>query len=768
MVGVGVVGTGLLLGWLWKRTFDPLPRWVLFFYLALPALYLFQPLFMESRFQVPAWGEYASQLIPFSAYVDPPPVAENKLLVDVPSQIFPWYVQARSELLAGRFPLYNPLAACGMPLLENAQASLFSLPLLATLWVTPLKGLTAAVFLQIFLTLLFTHAFLRSLDCSLRASLFGSVSFAFSAFAVAWMYFPIMRVLPGLPLMLYAVEMVRREGRRRHVALLSLSMAQMVVAGNPECAFFFIGFGLVHAGWALARRPKALVQVLGAGGAALLLSAFFWLPFLDYLPRSGKYNWVRTLDPSIWLNPPFDASSLIPSVMPLYYGLPTHTFFNDAHNFNFMAGYAGALSLFFAAWALPSWRRRPVPFYAGMGLLVVAALINLPPVSTLLRHMPIVQFAEFGRLRALLALVLVVLGSIGLDAFFSRSRPPAWPAALLAGLLLALAFTSPAWDSAPPLFLVKLTAGAVALLVFAFLARLRRGAFAAVMLLLALDLIWPLWGLNPVYPAAIAPRATPAVRLLQERGEEGRFVAEGVQFMPNVNALYGLEDVRFNDPMTPWTYFRFVKARGLIQDAYWRGWIRFEDPAMDFLGIRSILKVPDQPLPGREPLHRGGDGWVYDNPGAMPRFFFPASATPAPGGEALWEGLAGLDLRREALASGISRPIARGNAEVVSIRALSPTEYRVSVRADGERVLVASLPNLRPWKAEAAGAPLPKLTVNGHFCGWILPPGEYAVSIRYHHTVFKIGMALTALGLLLGGAYLFSARRISSASTRTM
>jgi hypothetical protein len=130
-----------------------------------------------------------------------------------------------------------------MPLLESGQSSPNSLPMLVSFLFPILDGLTVAVFLQLFLLMIFTHSSLRALDLSHRASVFGGLAFSLSTFTFSWPYFPHLRVLPYPPLMLFALEKLPGAPRRRDVLLLAFATAQMVVAGHPESAFFHIGFG---------------------------------------------------------------------------------------------------------------------------------------------------------------------------------------------------------------------------------------------------------------------------------------------------------------------------------------------------------------------------------------------------------------------------------------------------------------------------------------------------------------------------------------------
>ena len=104
-------------------------------------------------------------------------------------------------------------------------------------------------------------------------------------------------------------------------------------------------------------------------------------------------------------------------------------------------------------------------------------------------------------------------------------------------------------------------------------------------------------GWNPVFPAStLYPRTTLTDALTKS---PGRVEGLGPVLFPNTNAIFGIEDVRFHDPMVP---ARYVHAMGLNDRDYYIKWDRVPDE----LNARWILTA---------------DGRMLANPRAKPRFY---------------------------------------------------------------------------------------------------------------------------------------------------
>src|SRR5206468_12470284 len=119
------------------------------------------------------------------------PLAQNPLLSDVVELFLPWRLYARSELAAGRFPLWNPYSLLGTHFHANLQSQVLSPFNLLWLLLPPLWGLGAVAALKWTLCGLGMALLLRRLGLGVPSAIFGSVAFQLSGPMVAWLQWPI-------------------------------------------------------------------------------------------------------------------------------------------------------------------------------------------------------------------------------------------------------------------------------------------------------------------------------------------------------------------------------------------------------------------------------------------------------------------------------------------------------------------------------------------------------------------------------------------------
>ena len=109
-------------------------------------------------------------------------VPQNFLLSDQVFQFQPWLIYASGEIRRGRFPLWNPHAFAGAPLLGNAQSALL-FPLTWFAYLLPIHtALGAAAILKIVTAGLSMYWMLQVLDLQPVAALAGALAFSSTAF----------------------------------------------------------------------------------------------------------------------------------------------------------------------------------------------------------------------------------------------------------------------------------------------------------------------------------------------------------------------------------------------------------------------------------------------------------------------------------------------------------------------------------------------------------------------------------------------------------
>ena len=330
--------------------------------------------------------------------------ASAAALSDPVWQFVPWIELARSELRAGRLPLWNPHQEAGQPLLGNAQSALCS-PLLWPALALPLfPGWNLSLLLRLLVSAAGGWALARECGRTRVAALLAALVCSLSGPFVAWLEHPQTLTAAAVPWLLLAVRRsVRAEGAGR-IAAVAAATALVLAGGHHETALMaaFLAAALLaaeSAGLRDAARPVG-GALLGAG-----LSAPFLLPFLEYLPRSSA--WAGA-DRQVALLPLRDLLRfLVPS-------LP------GSHPIEAAAGLSLAVLPLAAAGAWAGRRER-----RERALLVVAALFLLAaydsPLSRLLASGTPVRWS---RTLLLLPIPAALFAARGLDELIRRVRGP--------------------------------------------------------------------------------------------------------------------------------------------------------------------------------------------------------------------------------------------------------------------------------------------------------------------------------------------------------
>lgn len=748
----------------------------LFLFLLLPPLILLAPLLLGG--QALFWGTPALQFIP-------------------------WWKVAWDSVLSGDLPLWNPYVGMGAPLLANYQSALLYPPTWLYFGAYLVGGVPVMAWMQAVLVLL--HLVWAALGMALLARALGlkplaqgvsGLAFSMCGYLVARAWFAsINATVAWLPwVLLFALRLVRGEGRPAFVRL-TLAAALMLLAGHAQTSWYIL---LLTAVWSLywsAILPtwRARTRVLAALSAALALSAMMaapqLLPTAEYLLHSGRaeavaYDFAMTY--SLW---PWRLLGLI---APGLFGSPVSGDFWGYGNYWEDALYLGVLPLLLALSALAAWvggwRRKSQPWaearvpaslpgflLALMALAIVLALgKNTPVFPWLYRHVPgFDMFQAPTRWTIWVEFALALLAGLGAQ----RWRPPvgralywtrlatagAFAVALGAGLaLLAVGEIRQTMVRAVALAgLWGLGAGALALVMPDENARLRRAWEAAVLFLVAVDLLVAGWGLLPGTDLDFYRRASSQGEAVRAMLGEGRlyfpqeeedalkydhflrfdtFHPDGVDWntmraalLPNLNALEAIPSVNNFDPLLPARYVRWMQA---LRQA---GGTRREH-MLDAMAVTVV-----------EHRRSEEDGLVVFHPRErLPRAYWVGCAQFVAGGE---EALA--VVQREAwnpyavvVLEGGPPSGARACAQDAVAAALlkdSATRQVWRVEAPAEGWLVVSDLWYPGWTAALDGQPVPLWRANYLFRAVRVPAGEHNISMTYRPPWLPVGTLLAGL-----------------------
>ena len=273
---------------------------------------------------------------------------------------YPLRKMVGSSLAEGRWPVYNPLEATGMPLMGEPQATtMYPLTLLFAL-IDPKLAYSLSIFSAFSIAGAGAYLYLRGLGLARPAAAFGAVAFMFCGFMVGHrVHLARLQTAAFVPWGLWCIELLRRRPAAAFLALVPAGFLA-ITAGDWAILTYM---GLLWAVYLLVRgRPVGRSLALAAG--AMLLALALAAPQLQ---ATGQLLAQATRKGIGYLE--FSENSFLPAagvlaLLPMLMGSRTPNFFpqdwwGPGHLCE-MLGYVGLACLVLAGaavWRLGRWNR---------------------------------------------------------------------------------------------------------------------------------------------------------------------------------------------------------------------------------------------------------------------------------------------------------------------------------------------------------------------------------------------------------------------------
>lgn len=454
-------------------------------------------------------------------------------------QFYPWRDYAVDMLRQGQLPLWNPLSGAGAPLLANYQSALLY-PLNWPSFILPLgfaMSLTAVV--HLFIAGWGMWLFMGRLGLPSLAQGVSAIAFGLTSYLVARLgTYPIVTAAAWMPWIMWSTLGILSSNGWRDTGWLALFTGLQFLSGHAQTTWYTLmltgGFSLwwltIHRLWEWQRVILLATGVfLGMGIAAIQL-----LPTAELLSSSQRSGGV---DLAFAMNYSFAPLRALTFLSPNIFGNPGDGSLVTGGAFFEDAVYIGFFPFVSAMAALLGWflRRRnssasehwdSVPFW--FGVVIVAFVFALGRYSVifpfLFRNVPTFDlFQAPVRWHILTVFALSVLAGIGIQGWGRDRQTLKWTRRAIIGCIVAILVVVIA-----PRFLLLpeksvrsvqvLTNGVIAAAVLGVVAGIlslmqpalnhpRRALWLfAVFFVIALDLGWAAWGLNPTVPASFYDR----------------------------------------------------------------------------------------------------------------------------------------------------------------------------------------------------------------------------------------------------------------------
>lgn len=336
----------------------------------------------------------------------------------------PVWTFTRQEVLAGRFPAWDPTRLSGTPHAANPQTGVFY-PL--NWLLLPLKAdlaIRVSVVVHVALGGTLLALFARRLRLSNAAAVLAGLAYVTGAFVSSRAYaghVQILQTVAWAPLVLMAASGLALDGGTRWAGWLATATALSLVAGYPVfAAYSLMAAGLLFVG-SVWRRPRWRQAIL-LGALAMALAVLATAPalwsFAQLVRQTTRTGGLPAEVASI--------GSLRPEYLPIlvwpwFFGAaPLTTFVAGEpwfwHEIQVSAGFTvTALAVFGAT---RRWRTRPVQMLVLLAALSLLAAVGplLPLYTALTQLVPLLQATRVPvRLLVIWALVVPVLAAVGFD-----------------------------------------------------------------------------------------------------------------------------------------------------------------------------------------------------------------------------------------------------------------------------------------------------------------------------------------------------------------
>lgn len=687
---------------------------------------------------------------------------------DVYSQFVPWRKAVQWSLAHGEWGLWNRFSYPGDILLAGEQPAVYSpITLLAVLLPATLS-FTFTGALTLFIAALTMFLFARELECREGTALIAGAGWCLGSSVVLFLHVAMGASWSWAPLVLLGVRRVVRE---RTIPILAAALTMLVASAHSESALLIVILGVSYGLFEIAGSGARLWRAFGrgrAGGAyhsnalpiiaraciagviALLFNAIHLLPFLEAMPLSMEYAHRQTI------------YRFEPHGVPGSHVLAraSTTFIPYLHGRDwklaevappsYITGAVGSILLALALYALWRKRSRETWFFGAIFLFCLIAGAEWKPLATLLGNIPLVDLALYDRFALGAALMLAILGALGVEEIVRRNgdRAAAWT---LIATLSVIALSN-AWavrtqlvDHGDMHFGAHVVFAEIALLAIAAAILFQRRAivpllFVAILVQRAISLD----GLQKSFPQQDAYPPIPMFEPLKHAEIPFRVVGHGKAMLAATSTMYELEDARGFSAVTLQRLRDTFSLWSIEQPVWFNRVDDLTQPFLSFLNVRyAITWDRDPPPDGWREVSRQRGSMLIENTRALSRAFVPRTVR-AGERDAIAEMKNERDFGERAWIETKDKPYERTNGPGTVTIENARLGYVIDANMQGDGWVVASVTAWPGWRAYVDGQRLQTQIANHAFLSVHVPAGNHRIVLKYWPASFVIGRAITA------------------------
>lgn len=346
---------------------------------------------------------------------------KNSYMQDSIVQLYPWKHLVFQSLQNGIIPFWNPYQNMGMPFMASMKPAVFY-PLNILYALGEVNAWNALLFLQIFLSMVFTYLLSRDFKLGILPSILASFAFALNSLMIGVLEFGSEgHVLLWLPLFILCAKRYLERQEGRYLFLLGISVGISIFAGQLQYTAYALallaGFILLY-GYTLKTRIFTygflfLSIFLGIGVSAIQLIPSIELFFQSYRGAVKSYE--------IFARGLIRPHELFRLLSPDFFGSPSTK--DLAIGYIETSGYFGIIPLFFSFYAIIFARKNIfVKFFTGA--FIITILLSLQGIGQILYilKIPVLTSASGDRIFYLVHFSGAILSGFGLSEFINTEN----------------------------------------------------------------------------------------------------------------------------------------------------------------------------------------------------------------------------------------------------------------------------------------------------------------------------------------------------------
>jgi hypothetical protein len=340
----------------------------------------------------------------------------NNAMPDVITQIYPWKKLTIDIWKSGKIPLWNPTSFSGTPHAANYQSAVFSPFNLIFLILPFIDAWSILILLQPLLAGIFMYLFIRELELSKFAAVFGAIGWMFSGFMTTWMaYGTLGYAILWLPFVLLGIEKVIKKSSITNNLFITIGIGLSFFSGHFQISIYLLGVVILYIIYQSYKYKsgKLLLKLLIPVLAALFICLIQILPSLDSYNLANRSSSIVKGEIIPW-------QYLITFIAPDFYGNPVTR--NDWFgHYAEWGSYVGVLPLLFAIYGLAIGKIKKKLFFIGLFILAILLSYQSPLVYLMFNlKIPFLSTSAASRIIVLASFSLLILAAYGLDEFINQ------------------------------------------------------------------------------------------------------------------------------------------------------------------------------------------------------------------------------------------------------------------------------------------------------------------------------------------------------------